>query len=110
MLPPLETMEQVLFATIHVGVILLTLSVFSGLIFVENAFAQHLVHKDRPIDRSPGGIQLATVRSLAISDGVDGAPYIGRWPDIQCCCWPISAVASFSSSSSGSNGGSPYAE
>jgi ABC-type uncharacterized transport system permease subunit len=44
-LPPLETMEQVLFATIHVGVILLTLSVFSGLIFVENAFAQHLVHK-----------------------------------------------------------------
>jgi ABC-type uncharacterized transport system permease subunit len=44
-LPPLETMEQVLFATIHVGVILLTLSVFSGLIFVDNAFAQHLVHK-----------------------------------------------------------------
>ena len=41
-LPPLETMEQVLFATIHVGVILLTLSVFSGLIFVDNAFAQHL--------------------------------------------------------------------
>jgi ABC-type uncharacterized transport system permease subunit len=44
-LPPLETMEQVLFATIHVGVILLTLSVFSGLIFVDNAFSQHLVHK-----------------------------------------------------------------
>ena len=44
-LPPLETMEQVLFATIHAGVILLTLSVFSGLIFVEDAFAQHLVHK-----------------------------------------------------------------
>lgn len=44
-LPPLETMEQVLFATIHIGVILLTFSVFSGLIFVENAFAQHLVHK-----------------------------------------------------------------
>jgi ABC-type uncharacterized transport system permease subunit len=45
MLPPLETMEQVLFATIHAGVILLTLSVFSGLIFVDNVFAQHLVHK-----------------------------------------------------------------
>lgn len=44
-LPPLESMEQVLFATIHAGVILLTLSVFSGLIFVDNIFAQHLVHK-----------------------------------------------------------------
>ena len=45
MLPPLETMEQVLFTTIHVGVILLTLSVFSGLIFVDNVLAQHLAHK-----------------------------------------------------------------
>jgi ABC-type uncharacterized transport system permease subunit len=45
MLPPLETMEQVLFATIHAGVILLTLSVFSGLIFVDNVLAQHLAHK-----------------------------------------------------------------
>jgi ABC-type uncharacterized transport system permease subunit len=45
MLPPLETMEQVLFGTIHAGVILLTLSVFSGLIFVENVLAQHLAHK-----------------------------------------------------------------
>ncbi len=44
-LPPLVTMEQVLFTTIHAGVVLLTLSVFSGLIFVDNVFAQHLVHK-----------------------------------------------------------------
>ena len=44
-LPALETMEQVLFMTIHAGVVLLTLSVFSGLIFVDNFFAQHLLHK-----------------------------------------------------------------
>jgi ABC-type uncharacterized transport system permease subunit len=44
-LPPMESMEQALFMTIHAGVILLTLSVFSGLIFVDNVFAQHLVHK-----------------------------------------------------------------
>ena len=44
-LPALESMEQILFMTIHAGVVLLTLSVFSGLIFVDNFFAQHLLHK-----------------------------------------------------------------
>jgi ABC-type uncharacterized transport system permease subunit len=63
-LPPLVTMEQVLFTTIHAGVILLTLSVFSGLIFVENVFAQHLVHK--------------TVLSI-IALVVFGILLLGRW-------------------------------
>ncbi|MGD8976535.1 MAG: cytochrome c biogenesis protein CcsA [Gammaproteobacteria bacterium] len=45
LLPALETLEQTLFMTIHAGVALLTLSVFSGLIFVDNFFAQHLLHK-----------------------------------------------------------------
>jgi ABC-type uncharacterized transport system permease subunit len=63
-LPPLETMEQVLFMTIHAGVVLLTLSVFSGLLFVENVFAQHLVHK--------------TVLSI-VALFVLGVLLIGRW-------------------------------
>lgn len=44
-LPAMETLEQTLFAAITLGFILLSLAVFSGLVFVENLFAQHLVHK-----------------------------------------------------------------
>lgn len=45
MLPPLEALEQILFSTLGAGFLLLTLALFSGLIFVEDLFAQHLVHK-----------------------------------------------------------------
>lgn len=44
-LPPLTTMERVLFELIWAGMVLLTLSIFSGFLFVESMFAQHLAHK-----------------------------------------------------------------
>jgi ABC-type uncharacterized transport system permease subunit len=44
-LPPLETMEAILFQMIGVGFLLLSLSLASGFLFVEDLFAQHLVHK-----------------------------------------------------------------
>ncbi len=44
-LPPLQTMETMLFEIIALGFVLLTLSLFSGVMFVEDLFAQHLVHK-----------------------------------------------------------------
>lgn len=44
-LPPLLTMETILFALIRVGFVLLTLSITSGAIFVQDLFAQHLAHK-----------------------------------------------------------------
>ncbi|MCP5161586.1 MAG: cytochrome c biogenesis protein CcsA [Hahellaceae bacterium] len=44
-LPPLQTMERLLFEMIWAGWILLTLSIINGMIFIENIFAQHLVHK-----------------------------------------------------------------
>lgn len=44
-LPPLETMESLLFQLIGLGFVLLTLSLVSGLIYLEDMFAQHLVHK-----------------------------------------------------------------
>jgi ABC-type uncharacterized transport system permease subunit len=44
-LPPLESLENALFTAIGAGFALLTLAVFSGLVFVEDIFAQHLVHK-----------------------------------------------------------------
>lgn len=44
-LPPLQTMEQVLFRLITVGFIFLSGALLSGLWFIENWFAQHLVNK-----------------------------------------------------------------
>jgi ABC-type uncharacterized transport system permease subunit len=44
-LPPLQTMEALLFEFVLVGEILLTLSIISGFIFLDNVFAQHLLHK-----------------------------------------------------------------
>jgi ABC-type uncharacterized transport system permease subunit len=44
-LPPLQTMEQLLFQMIGLGFILQTLSLASGFVFLEDMFAQHMVHK-----------------------------------------------------------------
>ena len=44
-LPPLVTMEDMLFELVLVGFVLLTLSIGTGLYFVDDLFAQHLVHK-----------------------------------------------------------------
>ncbi|WP_058555998.1 inner membrane protein YpjD [Thiohalocapsa sp. ML1] len=44
-LPPLMTMEAMLFEMIGVGFVLLTLALASGFAFLDNMFAQHLVHK-----------------------------------------------------------------
>jgi ABC-type uncharacterized transport system permease subunit len=45
LMPPLRDMEVLLFETIVLGFIMLTLSLATGLIFLENMFAQQLVHK-----------------------------------------------------------------
>ena len=42
---PLVTTEKLLFGVATTGFLILALAVFSGLAFVENLFAQHLVHK-----------------------------------------------------------------
>lgn len=44
-LPPLQTMESLLFKMIAIGLLMLTLSLLSGAIYLEDLFAQHLVHK-----------------------------------------------------------------
>ncbi len=45
LMPPLRNMEVLLFEVIVVGFVALTISLGSGLIFLENMFAQQLVHK-----------------------------------------------------------------
>jgi ABC-type uncharacterized transport system permease subunit len=44
-LPPLESMEILLFQSISFGFILLSFALFSGFAFLDDVFAQHLVHK-----------------------------------------------------------------
>lgn len=44
-LPPLQTMETLLFQMIAAGLVLLTMSLASGMVYLEDIFAQHLVHK-----------------------------------------------------------------
>lgn len=44
-LPPLQAMESLLFQMIATGLLFLTISLVSGFIFIEDLFAQHLVHK-----------------------------------------------------------------
>ncbi len=44
-LPPLQTMERLLFEMIWIGMILLTASLVTGFLFLDNLFAQQLVHK-----------------------------------------------------------------
>ena len=44
-LPPLQTMERLLFEMLWTGFILLSAALISGLIYVEDIFGQHLAHK-----------------------------------------------------------------
>lgn len=44
-LPPLRSMELILMQLIGVGFTLLTLALITGVLFLEDIFAQHLVHK-----------------------------------------------------------------
>ncbi|MDO3382308.1 cytochrome C assembly family protein [Gilvimarinus algae] len=45
LLPPLQTMESLLFEMLWAGQVLLSASIVSGIIFLEDIFAQHVVHK-----------------------------------------------------------------
>jgi|LWDU01.1.fsa_nt_gi ABC-type uncharacterized transport system permease subunit len=44
-LPPLQVMEELLIQIIVIGFFLLSLSLASGMMFIDNLFAQHLIHK-----------------------------------------------------------------
>jgi ABC-type uncharacterized transport system permease subunit len=63
-LPPMVALETLLFRTISVGFVLLTATLLTGLVFVDDFFAQHLVHKS----------VLSVLSWLAF-----GALLVGRW-------------------------------
>jgi ABC-type uncharacterized transport system permease subunit len=63
-LPPLTELETLLFRTITVGFLLLTATLLTGMLFVQDFFAQHLLHKT----------VLSVLSWLAF-----GALLLGRW-------------------------------
>lgn len=63
-LPPLTLTETLMFQMIAVGFVLLTVAILIGFLFVDNVFAQHLIHK--------------TVLSIGAWI-VFGALLLGRW-------------------------------
>ncbi|MGV8960676.1 MAG: cytochrome C assembly family protein [Stenotrophomonas sp.] len=81
-LPPLADLETLLFRTITVGFILLTLTLLTGVLFVDDLLAQKLVHK--------------TVLSV-LSWIVFGTLLIGRrrygWRGIKAVHWTLTAMA-----------------
>jgi len=81
-LPPLQTMESLLFQMIRLGFVLLSVALLTGLLFLEDLFAQHLVHK--------------TVLSIA-SWGVFGTLLWGRhrfgWRGRIAIRWTLSGLA-----------------
>ncbi len=80
-LPSLALMETLLFRMIGAGFILLSLSLLTGFIFVDDLFAQHLVHK--------------TTLSLA-GWGVFAALLVGRvlrgWRGRQAVRWTLTGI------------------
>ena len=44
-LPPLQDMESLLFKVISLGLVLLSLSLLSGFVYLDNLFGQHVAHK-----------------------------------------------------------------
>jgi len=44
-LPPLQTMESMLFEIIAIGLVLLSTAIITGFLTMDNMFAQHVVHK-----------------------------------------------------------------
>ncbi len=81
-LPPLTELETLLFRTIAVGFALLTATLLTGVLFVDNLLAQHLVHKT----------VLSVLSWLAF-----GALLLGRWRygwrGVVAVRWTLAAMA-----------------
>ncbi len=80
-LPPLVELESLLFRTIVVGFILLTATLLTGVLFVENLFAQHLVHKT-----------VLSVLSWLLFGGLLLGRWLRGWRGITAVRWTLAAM------------------
>ncbi|MBS3803120.1 MAG: cytochrome c biogenesis protein CcsA [Oleiphilaceae bacterium] len=77
-LPPLQTMESLLFELVWAGVILLTLAIVTGALFVNDLFAQHLAHKT-----------LFSLISWAVFVGLLIGRYAQGWRGVTASRWTL---------------------
>jgi len=82
MLPPLETMERLLLAMIWIGLILLTVSILSGFLFLDNMFAQRVVHHT----------VLTSLSWIAYASFIAGR-YLFGWRGLTAVRWSLVAFA-----------------
>jgi len=81
-LPPLVELETLLFRTIAVGFVLLTATLLTGVLFVENLFAQHLVHKT-----------VLSVLSWLLFGGLLAGRWRYGWRGAVAVRWTLAAMA-----------------
>ena len=95
-LPPLLTMEALLFQLIHVAFALLTLTLASGVLFSESLFGKALTFNHKTVFAIPVLDHLCRIcwPVATCAAGVAARPCAGPWPALSRCCWPTLAAAS----------------
>ena len=81
-LPPLQTMESLLFEMVWAGVVMLVLAIITGAIFVDDLFAQHLAHKT-----------VFSLLSLAVFVGLLVGRFTRGWRGITASRWTLVGTA-----------------
>jgi len=72
-LPPLQTMEQLLFRLVGMGFVLLTLTLLSGALFSQQLFGQAFEFKHHTILASLGWLVFAVLLFLRLKNGLRGS-------------------------------------
>lgn len=80
LLPPLETMERLLIAMLWFGTALLTTAIFTGLLFLDDMFAQRVAHHT-----------ILTTLSWVVYVGFLLGHYVFGWRGITALRWNLSA-------------------
>jgi len=82
LLPPLVDLESLLFRTITTGFVLLGATLLTGVVFVQDLFAQHLVHKT-----------VLSVLSWLVFGGLLLGRWLRGWRGRQAVRWTLVAMA-----------------
>ena len=81
-LPPLQTMESLLFEMVWAGVVLLVLAIVTGAMFIEDLFAQDLAHKT-----------VFSLLSLLVFAGLLIGRYTKGWRGLTASRWTLAGCA-----------------
>jgi hypothetical protein len=94
-LPPMESMENLFISVLWLGLGLLTLSIATGMLFLQDMFDQRLVHHTVLTTLSCWFMPVFSqdITSLA---GAESPAFDGIWLHSRCCSWVTWAANSLS--------------